>query len=153
MENAVQDAATVSGTLIAEAFNSNFEFAHDTYNGMCTGSDGKVYYVLCSVSIDVGAQMYSYDPATHKINHLGDLTEACGEKGLKAVPQGNSHVQFCESNKSLLCHTRCVLQHRRRQRTDGSIAPLDTSPTRAGIFSRMTWQRAGLKTLRWDLRG
>lgn len=101
MENAVQDAATVSGTLIAEAFNSNFEFAHDTYNGMCTGSDGKVYYVLCSVSIDVGAQMYSYDPATHKINHLGDLTEACGEKGLKAVPQGNSHVQFCEFNRKL----------------------------------------------------
>jgi hypothetical protein len=32
-----------------------------------------------------------------KIQHLGDLTEACGEKGLKAIPQNKSHVSFWES--------------------------------------------------------
>ncbi len=83
--------------LIARVFNSGFERAHDTYNGISVASDGKVYYVLCSESVDVGAQMYSYDPAANRIRHLGDLTEACGEKGLKAIPQGKSHVSFYES--------------------------------------------------------
>jgi hypothetical protein len=63
--------------------------------------NGRIYYVLSSESIDTGAQMYSYDPATDKIQHLGDLTEAAGEKGLKAVPQGKSHVNFTEHNGKL----------------------------------------------------
>jgi hypothetical protein len=45
--------------------------------------------------------MYSFDPATRAIRHLGDLTEACGEKGLKAIPQGKSHVNFVEANGKL----------------------------------------------------
>jgi hypothetical protein len=68
---------------------------------MLAASDGKIYYVLCAASIDTGAQMYSYDPATDKIEHLGDLTEASGEKGLKSIPQGKSHVNFVESNGKL----------------------------------------------------
>ena len=68
---------------------------------MGVGSDGKVYYVLCSESIDQGAQMFSFDPATRRIRHVGDLTEACGEKGLKAIPQGKSHVTFVECDGKL----------------------------------------------------
>ena len=91
----------MSGRLIARTYDSGFELAHDTYNGMGTGSDGKIYYVLSSQSYEIGAQMYCYDPATDKIKHLGDLTEACGEKGLKAIVQGKSHVNFVESNGKL----------------------------------------------------
>lgn len=87
--------------LIAHTYNSGFPEGHDTYNAMGTGSDGRIYYVLSSESIDVGAQMYSFDPATKSIRHLGDLTEACGEKGLKAIPQGKSHVNFVEANGKL----------------------------------------------------
>jgi hypothetical protein len=87
--------------LIAETYDSEFPAAHDTYNGMGTGSDGKIYYVLSSEAHDVAAQMYSFDPATKKIRHLGDLTEACGEKGMKAVAQGKSHVNFVESQGKL----------------------------------------------------
>ena len=87
--------------LTARVFKSGFALSHDTYNGMSCASNGKIYYVLCSESIDTGAQMYSYDPATDKIEHLGDLTEASGEKGLKAIPQGKSHVSFVESNGKL----------------------------------------------------
>lgn len=87
--------------LIAHTYNSSFPEAHDTYNAMGTGSDGRIYYVLSSESVDVGAQMYSFDPATKSIRHLGDLTEACGEKGLKAIPQGKSHVNFVEANGKL----------------------------------------------------
>jgi hypothetical protein len=87
--------------LLAITYDSGFELAHDTYNGMGTGSDGKIYYVLSSESYKIGAQMYSYDPATNIIEHLGDLTEACGEKDKKTIAQGKSHVKFVESNNKL----------------------------------------------------
>jgi len=87
--------------MIAKTYNSGFEEAHDTYNGLSTASDGKIYYVLSSQSIDVGGQMYSFDPATGTVEHLADLTEACGEKDLKAIVQGKSHVNFVESDGKL----------------------------------------------------
>ncbi len=87
--------------LIARTYNSGFAEAHDTYNGMGAASDGRIYYVLSSESIDVGAQMFAFDPASRRIRHIGDLTEACGEKGLKAIPQGKSHVNFVENGNKL----------------------------------------------------
>ena len=98
---AVSARGEAPARLTARVFNSGFALSHDTYNGMACATNGKVYYVLCSESIDTGAQMYSYDPATDKIEHLGDLTEASGEKGLKAIPQGKSHVNFVESDGKL----------------------------------------------------
>ncbi len=86
---------------MAQFYNSGFELAHESYNGISAASDGKIYYVLSSQAIDVGAQIYSFDPARDKITHLGDLTDACGEKGLKAIPQNKSHVRFWESNGKL----------------------------------------------------
>ena len=83
--------------LVAKTYNSGFEIAHDTYNAISVASDGKVYYVLSSQSIDTGGQMYSFDPKTGKTSHCGDLTEVCGEKGLKTIVQGKSHVRFVES--------------------------------------------------------
>ena len=61
--------------------------SNGTFNGMLAASDGKIYYVLCANKIATGAQMFSYDPAADKIQRLGDLTEAAGEKDLKAVPE------------------------------------------------------------------
>ncbi len=90
-----------SQRLIARTYNSGFDLAHDTYNGMSVASDGRIYYVLSSESYETGAQMYRYDPATDKIKHLGDLTEACGEKGAKTIAQGKSHVNFIESDGKL----------------------------------------------------
>ena len=87
--------------LLARTYNSGFELGHDTYNGLSTASDGKIYYVLSSESYEMGAQMYCFDPATSKIRHVGDLTEACGEKGLKTIVQGKSHVNFVESQGKL----------------------------------------------------
>ena len=97
----MSEAASVPEKLIARTFNSGFELAHDTYNGMGAGSDGKIYYVLSSESYEIGAQMYSYDPASDIIEHLGDLTEACGEKGQQSIVQGKSHVNFVESDGKL----------------------------------------------------
>lgn len=88
-------------TLEATTYNSGFELAHDTYNGMYAASDNKIYYVLSSQSIDIGGKMYLFDPTTNKIKLCGDLTEACGEKGLKTIVQGKSHVKFVESDGKL----------------------------------------------------
>lgn len=90
-----------SGKLTAKTYNSGFAIAHDTYNGLSAASDGNIYYVLCSQSIDEGGQMYVLDRKTDNIRHLGDLTELCGEKGLKTIVQGKSHVKFVEADGKL----------------------------------------------------
>ena len=92
----VQPPSSKPGILHARTYNSGFAQAHDTYNGMLAASDGRIYYVLSSAEYDVAGQMYSYDPSTGNIKHLGDLTEACGEKGQKVISQGKSHVNFVE---------------------------------------------------------
>ena len=89
-------APTGHAKLIARIHDSGFALAHDTYNGMGAASDGRIYYVLSSQSYEVGAQMFCYDPATDKIEHVGDVTEACGEKNTKTIVQGKSHVTFME---------------------------------------------------------
>lgn len=87
--------------LAARVYDSGWAMNHDTWNGLGVASDGRVYYVLCSESIDRGGQMFCLDPGTGQVRHVGDLTEACGEKDLKAVPQGKSHVRFVESGGRL----------------------------------------------------
>jgi hypothetical protein len=64
-------------------------------------SDGDVYYILSSSSIDQGGQMYRYSPTNDEITQLGDLTEIAGEAGLTAIPQGKCHVQFHEADGRL----------------------------------------------------
>jgi hypothetical protein len=93
-----QPAAT---RLQADIVNSAFPEAHDTYNGISCASDGRIYYVLSSEKADVAAQMYAYDPASKAVKHLGDLTDACGEKDSRAISQGKSHVRFVESEGKL----------------------------------------------------
>jgi hypothetical protein len=45
--------------------------------------------------------MFVFDPSTQKVRDLGDLTQACGEKGQKAIVQGKSHVGFVERQGKL----------------------------------------------------
>src|ERR1035437_5356843 len=80
-----QSSRNPTGNLIAKTYNSGFSLAHDTYNGLSAASDGKIYYVLCSQLIDIAGQMYSFDPKTGTIEHLGDLSEICGEQDMKVV--------------------------------------------------------------------
>jgi hypothetical protein len=87
--------------LVAQTYNSGFELAHDTYNGLSCASDGNIYYVMSTESYEVGAQMFVFDTAARQVKHLGDITEACGEKGQKTIVQGKSHVQFAECDGKL----------------------------------------------------
>jgi len=97
--------STPDAKITATIYDSGFEYSHDTYNGLSSASDGKIYYVLCSERMDVAGQFYCYDPVTGKIEHLGDLTELCGEKDMKVVAQGKSHVNFCEMKGKLYFST------------------------------------------------
>ncbi len=94
-------APEASPTLTAQVYDSGFPDAHDTYNSMGVASDGNVYYVLSAERPDAGARMFVFDPRTRKIRPLGDLTEACGEKGSGAFVQGKSHVNFVECRGKL----------------------------------------------------
>jgi hypothetical protein len=91
--------------LIAKPYYSGFEKAHDTYNALSAASNGKIYYVLSSESIEVGGKFCVYDPVTDKTELIADLTEACGEQHLNAIPQGKSHVRFYERNGKLYFST------------------------------------------------
>ncbi|MDB5263138.1 MAG: hypothetical protein JWQ14_2419 [Adhaeribacter sp.] len=92
---------SVKPTLEAKKYYSGFERAHDTYNAISCASDGKIYYVLSSDSIEQGGQMFVYDPATDTTEFLADLTEVCGEQAANAIPQGKSHVRFYEKDGKL----------------------------------------------------
>lgn len=82
--------------ITARALDSHDPAASTSFNGISAASDGKIYYVLSSHTLESAAQMYSYDPRTEQIRHLGDLTEIVGEKDAHAIPQGKSHVSFWE---------------------------------------------------------
>ncbi|GMW03224.1 MAG: hypothetical protein AMXMBFR84_43580 [Candidatus Hydrogenedentota bacterium] len=94
-------AAAQSNTLTAKRYDSGFPQGHDTFNGMGTGSDGNVYYVLSSYHHDVGAKMFAFDPAAETTRLVGDLTEVCGEQGKNTIVQGKSHVKFVEAKGKL----------------------------------------------------
>lgn len=92
-------------SLIATPYYSGFKEAHDTYNAISAASDGKIYYVLSSESLEIGGQFYVYDPMTDQTQFIADLTQACGEQDDKAIPQGKSHVRFYERNGKLYFST------------------------------------------------
>lgn len=93
--------APATNALVAQKYYSGFELAHDTYNAISMASDGKIYYVLSSDSIEKGGQMFLYDPETDGIEFLADLTQVCGEQEAQAIPQGKSHVRFYEKDGKL----------------------------------------------------
>ena len=98
----VPDGKAYKGKKItAKTYNSGFALGHDSYNAMGTASDGRIFYCLSSENIDQGAKMFYLDPKTQKLTEVGDLTEACGEKGTKAIPQVKSHVNFVQANGKL----------------------------------------------------
>ena len=162
-------AALAAGpkTLIARAYNSGFQMNHDTWNGMGVAGDGRVYYVLCSESIDRGGQMFCFDPATGTIRHVSDLTEACGEEGHKAIPQGKSHVTFVESDGKLYFATHMAYYNpldSKDAKEKKATPPPGYKPYQGGHFlaydmARGTFQRLasaphgeGVLTMSMDVR-
>ena len=121
-------------SLTAAIIHSGFADGHDTYNGISCASDGRIYYVLSSEKPDVAAQMYVYDPRGGAVRHLGDLTEAAGEKGLNALSQGKSHVRFVEHQGKLYFTTHLGYYSIIRGMEKTGIPPAGMKPYRGGHF-------------------
>ena len=88
--------------LIAKRYYSGFPKAHDTYNALSAASDGNIYYVLSSDSIEVGGQMYRYNPTLDQTEFLADLTDICGEADANAIPQGKVMCVSLSTTKSCI---------------------------------------------------
>ncbi|MEX2512051.1 MAG: hypothetical protein WD398_04030 [Cyclobacteriaceae bacterium] len=104
-ESLFKNADRPNKYLEAKKYFSGFKLAHDTYNAISCASDGNIYYILSSESLDAGGQFYVYKPKEDQIKFIGDLTELCGEKSSNAIPQGKSHVPFFERNGKLYFST------------------------------------------------
>ncbi len=93
-----------SDVLIAKTYFSGFEKAHDTYNALSTASDGKVYYILSSNTLESG-KLCRYDPDTDSTEILADLNDICGERDSMSIPQGKSHSRIYEMEGKLYIAT------------------------------------------------
>ncbi|MCD2422449.1 PQQ-like beta-propeller repeat protein [Niabella pedocola] len=87
---------SVEQIITAEAFDSGFADAHDTYNAVTVAADGKVYYVLSSEKYNVAGRFFVFDPATATTRLIGNLSALCGEDETQCIAQGKSHVSFYE---------------------------------------------------------
>jgi DNA-binding beta-propeller fold protein YncE len=123
-----------SGILPARWHDSGFPEGDDNYHALTQASDGKIYYVISCHQIETGAQMFQYDPATGKSIRVGDLTEASGEKGSKAIPQGKSHVPFYEANGKLYFATHLGYYSHQGSKELVGVPPPGYKPYPGGHF-------------------
>jgi hypothetical protein len=107
-------------SLTAKYYYSGFDSSSDTYNSISAGSNGKIYYILSTESVYTGGHFYVYDPDSDQIQFIAELTEACGEKSLNAIPQGKSHVNFFEFEGKLYFATHVGVY----ERIDGIELPV-----------------------------
>ena len=103
--NGTQAQLSRANGLVARSHNSNFEKGGTSWVSTSVASDGKIYYTISTSDVDQGAKIFSYDPKTDETKFLADLTEICGEKDLKAIPQGKSHSNFYEKDGILYTST------------------------------------------------
>ncbi len=134
------------GGIVAQAFNSGFELAHDTYNAISLASDGNIYYVLSSEEINVGGKIYCYHTVNDYIEYLGDLTEICGEADLRAISQGKSHVRFYEMDGKLYFSTHVGFY----ESIDGMERLPVNPPDGYGLYPGGHFLSFDLKTRRFD---
>jgi hypothetical protein len=95
-EHGSQAPFSKSNGLVARSHNSDFEKGGTSWVSTSVASNGKIYYTISTSDVDQGARIFSYDPKTEETKFLADLTEICGEKNIKAIPQGKSHSNFYE---------------------------------------------------------
>ena len=143
------------GSLIAQAYDSGLDMNHDTWNGMGVASDGKVYYVLCSESLDVGAQMFSFDPGDRPHPARGRSDRSLRRERAQGDPARQEPRDVRRIRRqALLRHAPGLLQHGRRregrQGEEGRAARPATSPIRAGISWPTTWP--GGRSSAWPRR-
>lgn len=94
-------ASTPNAVIPARLHASGFQMADSNFYSLTIASDGRLYCTFSSHNIDTHARTYRYDPATDEMAMVCDIGEACGEKGLKTLPQGKSHSPYFELDGKL----------------------------------------------------
>jgi hypothetical protein len=113
-------SSTAQDVIPARLHASDFQRSDSNFYSLTCGSDGRVYFTLCTHSIDHYARMYRYDPNHDALTLLGDMGHITGEAGRKLIPQGKSHTPYFEMEGKLYLATHF-----------GYYAP-DTSQERPG---------------------
>jgi hypothetical protein len=120
--------------LTARFYDSQFAYGRATYNAVSRASDGAIYYVISSEKLEAGGRMFRLDPSTERVQPLGDLTEVCGEKGLRAIPQGKSHVNFVERDGKLYFSTHVAYYNVKGAKEIKAAPPPGYKPYPGGHF-------------------
>ena len=89
-----------------EVYDSGFPKADSNYNSLSIVDD-YVYYTLCTHDIDIPARAYRVKIGSNTPELIGDLTEICGEAGVKRIPQGKSHTPFFKYDNKVWFATHC----------------------------------------------
>jgi hypothetical protein len=88
----------------ASAIDPGFPEADSAYQALRLGSDGRLYFTLCSHRIDTHARLGGLDPGTGRIELTMDVGAALGEDP-GALPQGKIHVTPAEAGGRLYLAT------------------------------------------------
>jgi hypothetical protein len=64
--------------VIAKKYYSGFELDHNTYGAISAASDGKIYYILSSQSIDTGGKIYTLARFDYNGAKIKDLVKIPG---------------------------------------------------------------------------
>ena len=133
-----QTAAAVESKIIeCRLHESGFELSDSNFYSLTIASDGSVYYTLCCHNIDTHGRVYRYDPQTDEVRLICDLGEACGETGLKTLPQGKSHSPFYELDGWLYLSTHYGYFATTDQREEPAPVPEGYKPYRGGHILRI----------------
>jgi hypothetical protein len=123
--------------LHGKTYDSHFPAAAgvgESYNGTGFASDGKLYYVIDSAAYNVPGQMYSLDRKSGAIAQIADLNTATGQRDVKAVAQGKSHVNFIERDGKLYFSTHLGYYNRESGVERNAVPPNGFLPYPGGHF-------------------
>ena len=128
--------ASGSHIIWATAYNSHFPVAArpgESFNGIGVSHAGIVYYTIDSPKYNIPGQMYSFNPTTKVITHIGNLNEAVGQHD-RAVAQGKVHVNFMEYDGKLYFTTHLGYYAHQKGLEREAPAPDNYLPYPGGYF-------------------
>jgi len=95
-QNRLPVAAVKTVTVQAHSFRGGSGREDSMWSGLYAARSGKLYIGLCTHA--EAAHFYEFDPATQKMQHVADLTEFKGERGLGIRTSGKIHVRMGEDD-------------------------------------------------------
>jgi len=83
----------------------DWPFLDGQWEGIICDSDGNVWFSVSSHSFAHHAQLFRYNAAKDKVEHVADIGQACAEKLSGNAPQDKIHSQMFEDADVIYCGT------------------------------------------------